>query len=240
MLSWKYKYNVLAKVPTKTSVSKLKEIKQKEEQDIDLEELLSKEKVHKYETPSFMVKENRTITSSRKGTLVHLCIQKLDETKEYKEQDIKNLINELVNKEIILKEEAEQIPVTGLVKYVQSDLWKELKAAKEIHKEEPFYMLIPANRIDESYPKDEKVLVQGIIDLYYINKNDELVLVDYKTDYVQKGEEQKLIDKYKEQLNLYKEALENSLGRKVNKVLIYSTQLGTVPNCDIFPIWDKV
>ena len=240
VLSWKYKYNVLAKVPTKTSVSKLKEIKQKEEQDIDLEELLSKEKVHKYETPSFMVKENRTITSSRKGTLIHLCIQKLDETKEYKEQDIKNLINELVNKEIILKEEAEQIPVTGLVKYVQSDLWKELKAAKEIHKEEPFYMLIPANRIDESYPKDEKVLVQGIIDLYYINKNDELVLVDYKTDYVQKGEEQKLIDKYKEQLNLYKEALENSLGRKVNKVLIYSTQLGTVPNCDIFPIWDKV
>lgn len=228
VLSWKYKYNVLAKVPTKTSVSKLKEIKQKEEQDIDLEELLSKEKVHKYETPSFMVKENRTITSSRKGTLVHLCIQKLDETKEYKEQDIKNLINELVNKEIILKEEAEQIPVTGLVKYVQSDLWKELKAAKEIHKEEPFYMLIPANRIDESYPKDEKVLVQGIIDLYYINKNDELVLVDYKTDYVQKGEEQKLIDKYKEQLNLYKEALENSLGRKVNKVLIYSTQLGTM------------
>ena len=228
VLSWKYKYNVLAKVPTKTSVSKLKEIKQKEEQDIDLEELLSKEKVHKYETPSFMVKGNKTITSSRKGTLVHLCIQKLDETKEYKEQDIKNLINELVNKEIILKEEAEQIPVTGLVKYVQSDLWKELKAAKEIHKEEPFYMLIPANRIDESYPEDEKVLVQGIIDLYYINKNDELVLVDYKTDYVQKGEEQKLIDKYKEQLNLYKEALENSLGRKVNKVLIYSTQLGTM------------
>ena len=80
-----------------------------------------------------------------------------------------------------------------MVKYVQSDLWKELKAAKEIHKEEPFYMLIPANRIDESYPKDEKVLVQGIIDLYYINKNDELVLVDYKTDYVQKGEEQRAV-----------------------------------------------
>ena len=76
--------------------------------------------------------------------------------------------------------------------------------------------------------------------MYYINKNDELVLVDYKTDYVQKDEEQKLIDKYKEQLNLYKEALENSLGRKVNKVLIYSTLLVTVPNCDIFPIWDKV
>ena len=227
-LAWKYKYDISVKIPTKTSVSKLKEIKQNEEQEIDLEELLSKEKVHKYETPSFMAKENKPITSSRKGTLVHLCIQKLNEKKEYKEQDIKDLINELVNKEIILKEEAEQIPVVGLLKYVQSDLWKELKEAKEVHKEEPFYMFVQANRIDENYPKDEKVLVQGIMDLYYINKNDELVLVDYKTDYVQKGEEQKLIDKYKEQLNLYKEALENSLGRKVDKVLIYSTWIGKV------------
>ena len=134
----------------------------------------------------------------------------------------------MVNKEIILKEEAEQIPIVGLLKYVQSYLWKELKDAKEVHKEEPFYMFVQANRIDETYPKDEKVLVQGIMDLYYINKNNELVLVDYKTDYVQKGEEQKLIDKYKEQLNLYKEALENSLGRKVDKVLIYSTWIGKV------------
>ena len=227
-LAWKYKYDISAKIPTKTSVSKLKEIKQNEEQEIDLEELLSKEKVHKYEIPSFMVKENKPITSSRKGTLVHLCIQKLNEKKEYKEQDIRELINELVNKEIILKEEAEQIPIVGLLKYVQSDLWKELKDAKEVHKEEPFYMFVQANRIDETYPKDEKVLVQGIMDLYYINKNNELVLVDYKTDYVQKGEEQKLIDKYKEQLNLYKEALENSLGRKVDKVLIYSTWIGKV------------
>ena len=227
-LSWKYEYDTSAKVPTKTSVSKLKEIKQNEEQDIDLEELLSKEKTHKYEIPSFMIKEKVPITNSRKGTLVHLCIQKLDEKKDYKEQDIKELIRKLVNKEIILNEEAEQIPVVGLLKYVQSDLWKELKEAKEVHKEEPFYMFIQANRIDETYPKDEKVLVQGIIDLYYINKNDELVLVDYKTDYVQKGEEQKLIDKYKEQLNLYKEALENSLDRKVDKVLIYSTWIGEV------------
>lgn len=227
-LSWKYKYDTSANVPTKTSVSKIKEIKQKEEQNIELEELLSKEKVHKYETPSFMVKENVPITNSRKGTLVHLCIQKLDEKKEYKEQDIKELIRKLVDKEIILKEEAEQIPIVGLLKYVQSNLWKELKEAKEIHKEEPFYMQIQADKIDGTYPKDEQILLQGIIDLYFINKNNELVLVDYKTDYIQKGEEQKLINKYKEQLNLYKDALENSLKIKVDKVLIYSTWIGEI------------
>ena len=51
---------------------------------------------------------------------------------------------------------------------------------------------------------------------------------DYKTDYVQKGEEKKLVDKYKKQLDLYKEALENALNRKVDKVLIYSTWLGEI------------
>ena len=93
-------------------------------------------------------------------------------------------------------------------------------------------MNVTADRLDKEYSKKDNILVQGIIDLYYINKDNELVLVDYKTDYVQKGEEQKLIDKYKEQLNLYKEALENSLERKVNKVLIYSTWIGEV-ECNI-------
>ena len=67
------------------------------------------------------------------------------------------------------------------------------------------------------------MLVQGIIDLYYITKADELVLVDYKTDYVQNEEE--LISKYKVQLDLYKVALEQALQRKVDKIYIYSVYL---------------
>ena len=49
----------------------------------------------------------------------------------------------------------------------------------------------------------ENILVQGIIDLYYINQNDELILVDYKTDYTQ-DEGKDLVDKYKVQLEIYK------------------------------------
>ena len=59
--------------------------------------------------------------------------------------------------------------------------------------------------------------------MYYINEKDELILVDYKTDYVK--EEKELIEKYKVQLELYKKALEESLDRKVEKIYIYSTQL---------------
>ena len=93
-----------------------------------------------------------------------------------------------------------------------------------IEREKPFYINIPAKDI---YDKnvDEKILVQGIIDLYYINEKGELILVDFKTDYVPNKEEKILIDKYKVQLNLYKTALESALERKVNRTYIYSTYL---------------
>ena len=98
-----------------------------------------------------------------------------------------------------------------------------MKNAKEIQKERPFYINIPASEIyDEDI--EEEILVQGIIDLYYITKDNRLVLVDYKTDRV--NEEKELIDKYKIQLSIYKRALEKALNRKVDKIYLYSVYLG--------------
>jgi len=87
----------------------------------------------------------------------------------------------------------------------------------------PFYFDMQAKEVVKQ-EANEKILVQGIIDLYYINQNDELILVDYKTDYVETQED--LINKYQKQLELYKQALEEALGQKVKHVFIYSTFLG--------------
>ena len=221
-LNWKYKYITSSTVPTKTSVTKLKEEKQKE---LGLEEIINQKQEYIFDVPRFMVEKKDIITSTRKGSLIHLCIQKMNKKKEYTRKEIEALIENLVEKEIILKEEAEAINVNILEKYSKSKLYKELKEAIEIHEEEPFYLEVTADRLNKDYSKEDKILVQGIIDLYYINKNNEVVLVDYKTDYVEKGEEEKIINRYKEQLELYKEAIEKSLDRKVSKVIIYSTYL---------------
>ena len=69
---------------------------------------------------------------------------------------------------------------------------------KEIKKETPFYTYINTKEIYNTQ-NSENILVQGIIDLYYISKDGKLKLIDYKTDYVEKGEENKLIEKYKSQ-----------------------------------------
>ncbi len=157
-----------------------------------------------------------------KGTLIHLCIKNLDETKEYSYEEVKSLVEKLETKKIITKEEAEAININTILKYTKSNLFKELKNAKEIHKEEPFYINIPAKDIYEE-DVSENVLVQGIIDLYYIDKDKNIVLVDYKTDFVQN--ESELITKYKEQLELYRKAIEGALNVQVSRVVIYSTYL---------------
>lgn len=227
ILNWSYMYNLSTTIPTKTSVTKIKQMQNEENLIPTLENILvENSKKSSLPKPQFLRKEEESkITSAQRGTLVHLCLQKLDEKIEYSINTIKDLICKLVEKQIITQKEADAISAYKILEFTKSAIWQDLKGAKKIEKEKPFYISIPAK---ELYKQDleEDVLVQGIIDLYYINQNNELVLVDYKTDYVEKGKEQELIEKYQKQLELYKNALENALNRKVNKAYIYSVYLG--------------
>ena len=149
-------------------------------------------------------------------------MQNLDEKQDYNLQKVKELIVDLNKKQVITDKEKDNINPYKILEFTKSKIWKELKEAKEIYREKPFYINIPAKEIYDEEIEDN-ILVQGIIDLYYIDKDDNLILVDYKTDYVQ--DENELINKYKEQLNLYKKALELSYDKKVSKTYIYSTFL---------------
>lgn len=212
VLNWQYKHQSIEGIPTKTSVSKLKE---EREQEVQITQ-----------EPKFINEEAKTkLTGAQKGTLIHLCLQKMKETEEYNLEKITELIEELKDKEIITEIEVQNIDKEKLLEYTNSQLWTELKQAKEIHKEHPFYINIKASRIYNQINKedDEDILVQGVIDLFFIDKDDKLILVDYKTDYVQN--ENELVEEYKGQLDLYKEALEQSLNKKVDKMCIYSVYL---------------
>ena len=222
-LEWKYMYMESSKIPTKTSVTKLKEL----EMDNDIDELIDlarnkgKEYIGLTAKPKFM-EEVHKLTPAQKGTLIHLCIQKLDEKIEYSRDDIKEFIEDLCKRNIISEIEAQSINIDILYKYTKSELWQELKNAKEIHKEAPFYINVPASKIYDEAEKSEMILVQGIIDLYYISKEGKLILVDFKTDYVPNGDVSKLEEKYAVQLELYKNALEGVTGKKVDKAMIWA------------------
>ncbi|MBO6090147.1 MAG: PD-(D/E)XK nuclease family protein, partial [Lachnospiraceae bacterium] len=82
-----------------------------------------------------------------------------------------------------------------------------------------------ANEVNEAFPENEKVLVQGVIDVYF-EENGKLILMDYKTDRVDNAQE--LVKRYKTQLDYYSEALSRLEKKPVAEIMIYSFALGEV------------
>ena len=235
-LEFNYEFKSETEIPSKTSITaiahkdkeKIKTTSIMEEDYLGPISVEENEQVEEIEftVPKFMKNdEEEKVTAARRGTIIHLCMKELDTSCEYNLEDVKELVQGLVKRELITPKEAKSVRVSQILEFTKSNIWKELKNSREIHKEQPFYINVPADEILDIKSK-ENILAQGIIDLYYINENNELVLVDYKTDFVNIGEEDILKKRHTEQLMLYKKALEDGLNKKVDKVYIYSTVLG--------------
>lgn len=246
LLNWKYEFEKSINAPSKTSVTALKNSKLKfegdniiiERENLEVESNLITEtnevridKVNENDernneqennymennarnksikiNQELLIKAEHKLTPAEKGSLVHLVLQKLENTEI--EKTIENLKIDDKSKKY-LKDN-----INIFEDYINSSLFQELLEAKEVQKETPFYMYVNYGNTKE------KVLIQGIIDLFYINKNDELILVDYKTD--RNIDEKMLKERYYNQLNLYKKALEKSKKKQVSKIYIYSTSL---------------
>ncbi len=228
-IEYQYQNKLATTIPTKSSVTKIKQMKNKQigidieclDDDLDFEQ-----KEINFEKPKFLQDdEEEKISSTQKGTLFHLCMQRLNPKEDYDLKKVKDLVQDLQYRQIISDKEAESINPFKILEFTKSNIWQQLKNAKEVFQEKPFYINIPARDIFEQYV-DEVVLVQGIIDLFFIDSENNVVLLDFKTDFVENGKEQVLVEKYYEQLKLYKKALEESIGRNVDKVYIYSVWLG--------------
>ena len=156
---------------------------------------------------------------------MHLIMQKLDYKKEYNKDNVIELLEEMQAKKIITEVQKDNISVDKILEFTKSKIFKRLKIAKEVYREKAFYINIPADEIYES-GVHENILIQGVIDLYFVDDNDNIVLVDYKTDYVPDGKEEYLIEKYKKQLEIYARAIKEATNKEVNEIYIYSTYLG--------------
>ena len=165
-------------------------------------------------------------TGSDIGSATHLVLQELDLTTEVTLVGIQTEIKRLVSAKVLTQEVAVLINEQHIANFFQSDLGKEVVlAGNTVQREAPFSMLLPASELFQNVESpDEKVLIHGIIDGYFI-KDNELILFDYKTDKVSKDntieEIEKLTTRYRGQLNLYGEALANMTGLKVAHKYLY-------------------
>ena len=224
-LMFSYKYELLENMPSKTTVSKIKEA---ENNNIEFEEQKLNQGIENI-VPAFINNEVGNV-SAKKGTLMHLMLQKIDFGKEYNREMLEELLEELIAKKIILEEDKKLINLNKILMFTKSNLYKKISNSNVIEKEKAFCMKLDLSeyKVDEENSNSisgESVLVQGIIDLYAVDNDNEIILVDYKTDFVEEGNEGVLKERYSKQLDLYKKCLEEGLGLKVKEIYIYSLYL---------------
>lgn len=236
-LNFEYKYIRSCNTPSNISVTELKKLHKEDflgESNDNISNIIGEEnkRENQKRRPKFMEKGQEEFKGAKKGTITHFVMQHINLDKVSYIKDIKEEVSKMIRKELLTKEEGEAVNVFKIHKFFKSNLGKRMlssyKSGKKVYRELPFITKVPSSLIEkgldyETY-REEKVRLQGIIDVFF-QEDDGYVLLDYKTDYIKDGEEENFINKYKIQIDLYKETLNKILGEEVKETYLYSFYL---------------
>ncbi|WP_433921594.1 helicase-exonuclease AddAB subunit AddA [Paenibacillus taichungensis] len=229
------------------SLQMMEEVEEQSETSVDYEGREVKDggssfKLH-LRRPKFM--EEKQLTGAERGTVYHTLMQHLPvDGSPIDSQIVEQTLLRLVELQILLPHQAEVIESDQLAEFFNTEPGTELLRAEWVKREIPFIYGLPAHHSPAEWLQslspdagihtleedgkmqasleNEMVLVQGIIDCLY-EVDGELILLDYKTDRVLEhlGGLDKLTENYRFQLELYGRAIEDILGRKVDRKWLY-------------------
>ena len=230
--SFEYPYAYTETLPAKLSVSRL----YPDILDDDGAAGLSESSLPElYEAPAFML-DQKNVKANQKGTATHVFLQFCDF--ELAACNVEEELNRLVAKKFIPSNTAELVNINQLERFFKSDFYNSVKDAKKLYREQRFNLLLPASKFTSDEKRkvaleNEKILVQGVIDLFMIDRDGRITLCDYKTDHLSREElsdirlvKKKLFDRHGQQLRYYAEAIKALTGKRPDRICVYSLPFG--------------
>lgn len=204
-LSWIYPQGQITKYPINISVTELN--KKLQEGEIEYYPLANRE-------------SRGALTAAQRGILTHSALEHLPLDMVMTKENICSAIQGLKDREIL--NQIEEIEIDNIVKLFESDLGKRLlRNPKGVRREVPFVLELPIKEVyGEGVKGTETVYVQGIIDCIII-EDDGIVIIDFKNDMVNKANVEIAVKRHKDQIYLYKKALETITGMKVKECYLY-------------------
>ncbi len=206
-LLWKYKYESRIYAPVKLTVSNL------------ARETTGAFEIPKtIERPAFL--SGSGLTATERGSAVHAFLRHLDYralNPEDMRASLQNQLDQMLKSGKIHFSQTDAIFIGDIAHFLLSPVGRRLMNAKEIRREWRFNLRMPADEAEVGFDHDAEVIVQGSIDLCFL-ESGEWVLVDYKTDRYQADDE--IAERYRPQLRLYAHALERITGKRVKEAVI--------------------
>ena len=239
-VDFKYPY-ANSNIKSKLSVTEIKRMKNRGEENEGTElrfsaktanaegEDKSSDKIEKTEgedKASDKIEREGKIKGSDIGTAMHKCMELLDLDRGSREE-VQAQVDGFFELGIFDEELRPYISIYRLSRMLCSDLGRRMAAAGErgeLYREQQFYYGVKAGDIygRNCGDADEMILVQGIIDAYFIEDGG-LVIIDYKTDRVDSLE--KLKDMYHVQLDMYADIISKLTALPVKEKVLYSFNL---------------
>jgi len=170
--------------------------------------------------PLRLTQSRKISESANRGIIYHKIMQYIPfGNGKYDLNEIQSIIEGMIKKEIITRAEANLIDLSGIVQFFESDIGKRACSADELFREVSFNLL---KELD-----GEEIIIQGTIDCYF-KENGKFVLLDYKSNYIsdEDGSTEALAERYRPQIELYKEALEQIRGIEVKEMYLYLFAIG--------------
>lgn len=225
-LSWRYTWSEVTSKIAKVAVT---EIKRRFDNLAQQNEDAAAHRPRLAGRPKFL-QQKRGLTGAERGSALHTVMQHIDLREAPDIQKVEDLLRIMVTREILLPEQAQAVDPNTIVRFFQSTLGERVLQAKGVSRELPFTLALPATEV---YPdlsergKDERVLVQGVIDCL-VDEGDGLLLIDYKSDRIPPGQLPVVAERYRGQINLYSRAVEEILKRPVKERVIYLFDNGEI------------
>ena len=172
--------------------------------------------------------ERAGAAGAARGTAYHRALECLDFGKLHSREDVRAALKSLLETGYLEQEAYDALDEMVIFTMLNSPLGQRMAEAQRggrLHREQQFIIGIPAREMGRG-DSQELVLVQGVIDAY-MEEEDGLVLIDYKTDRVPGGRagRERLAERYRQQVAYYQRALEQLMGKKVKENIIYSLTL---------------
>lgn len=219
-LSFRYAYTPATSIPSKLTATQLKgRIK-----DAEISENTNSQKAayHAFRDPNFF----KSAAGTAKGTASHTLLQYIRFDSCTDRNAVTDEIDRLVNANLIDAKDAKLIDVDRIVAFFQSPIGTRLRNAKEVVREFKFSILEEAT-LYYADSKDEKVLLQGVVDCAFI-EDDGIVVIDFKTDFVTEQTLPDKINSYRDQVNTYARALSRIFEMPVKEAYLYFFHSGTL------------
>ena len=244
-LNTPYQFSSLAGLYTKTTVSELK-IAAMADRDEEAYHTFEEKELQPY-IPAFRRGEEK-VSGTVRGNAYHRVMELLDfeslmmagiesglppDFATYSnsvshrklQAALEEFLEDLVARKRLSREYRDAVRDRRIVRFLLSPLayrmWQADREGK-LYREQPFVLGIEAGRLGQDLPEEETVLIQGIIDVFFVEE-DGLVLLDYKTDSVDAMQE--LWNRYETQMDYYQEALQKLMGLPVKERILYSFHL---------------